>query len=44
MRKIFEFKNPAIMEDKKCKQTERLSVITKRSDHVSSLDDKSKQR
>ena len=39
-----EFENPAIMEDKQCKQTEQFSVITKRSEYSLSLDDKSKQR
>ena len=29
----FEFKNPAIMEDKQCKQTERFSVMTKVKDY-----------
>ena len=29
----FEFQNPAIMEDKKCKQTERFSVMTKEIDY-----------
>ena len=28
----FEFENPVIMEEKKCKQTERFSVMTKGSD------------
>ena len=28
----FEFENPAIMEDKQCKQTERFSVMTKERD------------
>ena len=32
------------MEDKQCKQTERLSVMTKESNYFLSLDDKSKQR
>ena len=32
------------MEDKQCKQTVRLSVMTKGSDCFLSLDDKSKQR
>ena len=40
----FEFENPAIMEDKQCKQTERFSVMAKGSDYFLSLDDKSKQR
>ena len=40
----FEFKNPAIMEDKQCKQTERFSVIAKRSSYFLSIDAKSKQR
>ena len=40
----FEFGNPAIMEDKQCKQTERYSVMAKGSDCFLSLDDKSKQR
>ena len=38
----FEFENPAIIEDKQCKQTERFSVIAKESDYFLSLDDKSK--
>ena len=29
----FEFENPAIMEDKQCKQTERFSVMTKVKDY-----------
>ena len=29
----FEFENPAIMEDKQCKQTERFSVMTKGRDY-----------
>ena len=29
----FEFKNPAIMEDKQCKQTEWFPVMTKGRDH-----------
>ena len=40
----FEFGNPAIMEDKQCKQTERYSVKAKGSNYFLSLDDKSKQR
>ena len=40
----FEFENPAIMEDKQCKQTERFKVMGKGSDYFLSLDDKSKQR
>ena len=32
------------MEDKKCKQSERFSAMTKVSNFFSSLDDKSKQR
>ena len=32
------------MEDKQCKQTERLSVMAKASDYFLSLDDKYKQR
>ena len=40
----FEFENPAIMEDKQSKQTERYSVMAKGSDCFLSLDDKSKQR
>ena len=32
------------MEDIQCKQTERFSVMTKRSDYFLLLDDKSKQR
>ena len=28
----FEFENPAIMEDKQCKQTEQFSVMTKGRD------------
>ena len=39
----FEFENPAIIEDKQCKQTERFSVIAKESDYFLLLDDKSKQ-
>ena len=40
----FEFENPAILEGKQCKQTERFSVIAKGSDYFLSLDDKSKQK
>ena len=40
----FEFENPAIMEDKQCKQTERFSVMAKESNYFLSLDDKFKQR
>ena len=40
----FEFENPAILEDKQCKQTERYSIMAKESDCSLSLDDKSKQR
>ena len=40
----FEFENPAVMEDKQCKQTERFSVMAKGSDYFLSLDNKSKQR
>ena len=29
----FEFENPAIMEDKQCKQTERFPVMTKVKDY-----------
>ena len=32
------------MEDKQCKQTEQFSVMTKSSDYIWSLDDKSKQK
>ena len=32
------------MEDKQCKQTEQFSVMSKSSDYLLSLDDKSKQR
>ena len=39
-----KFGNSAIMEDIQCKQTERFSVMTKRSDYFLLLDDKSKQR
>ena len=38
----FEFKNPAIMEDKQCKQMERFSVMAKGSNYFSLLDDKSR--
>ena len=38
----FEFENPAIMEDKQCKQTERFSVMTKGRDYFLSYNDKSK--
>ena len=31
--KKFEFENPAIMEGKQCKQTERFSVMTKGRDY-----------
>ena len=40
----FEFENPAIMEDKQCKQTERFSVMAKGSNYFLLLDDKYKQR
>ena len=40
----FEFENPAIMEDKQCKQTELFLVMAKGIDYFLSLDDKSKQR
>ena len=40
----FVFENPAIVEDKQCKQTMRFSVMTKGSDYFLSLDDKSKRR
>ena len=40
----FEFENPAIMEAKQCKQTERFSVMAKKSDYFLSLDDESKQK
>ena len=39
----FELENPAIIEDKQCKQTEQLSVMAKGSGYVLSLDVKSKQ-
>ena len=39
-----EFENPAIMENKQCKQTERFSVKAKESEYFLSLDDKSKQK
>ena len=39
----FEFENPAIMEDKQCKQTKRFWVMEKGSDCFLSLDHKSKQ-
>ena len=39
-----KFENSAIMEVIQCKQTERFSVMTKRSDYFLLLDDKSKQR
>ena len=32
------------MEDKQCKQSKRFSVMTKGSDYILSLDDKSKRR
>ena len=38
----FEFENPAIKEDKPCKQTERFSVMTKGRDYFLWQDDKSK--
>ena len=41
---IFEFENPAIMEDKQCKQAERFSLMAKGSDCFLSFDGKSKQR
>ena len=40
----FEFENPAIMEDKKCKQTERFSVMTKERDYFLLKDNKSKYK
>ena len=40
----FELANPAIMEDKQYKQTERYSAMAKGSDCFLLLDDKSKQR
>ena len=40
----FKFENPAIMEGKQCKETERFSVVAKGSDYFLPLDDKSKQR
>ena len=40
----FEFENPAIVEDKQCKQMEQFSVMANGSDYFLSLDDKSKQR
>ena len=40
----FEFENPAIMEDKQCKQTHHFSLIAKGSDYFLSLDDESKQK
>ena len=39
----FEFENPAIMEDKQCKQTKWFLVMPKGSDCFLSLDHKSKQ-
>ena len=39
-----EFEQPAIMEDKQCKQTELFSAMTTGSDYFLSLNDKSKQR
>ena len=39
----FEFKNPAIMEDKQCKQMEQFLAMAKESNYFLSLDDKSKQ-
>ena len=39
----FEFENPAIIEDKQCKQTDRFSVMAKGRDYFLSLDDKSKE-
>ena len=42
--KKFEFENPAIMEDKQCKQTERFSVMPKGTDCFLPLDVISKQR
>ena len=39
-----EFENPAIKEDKQCKQKERFSVMAKGIDYFLSLDVKSKQR
>ena len=38
----FEFENPAIMEDKQCKQMEQFTVMAKGIDYFSSLDDKSR--
>ena len=38
----FEFENPAIVEDKQCKQTERFSIMTNGRDYFLSLDNKSK--
>ena len=40
----FGFENPAIMEEKQCKQTQWFSVMAKGSNYFLSLDDKSKQR
>ena len=39
----FEFENPAIMEDKQCKQMERFLAMANKSDYFLSLADKSKQ-
>ena len=39
----FEFENPAIMEDKQCKQMERFLIIAKENDYFLQLDEKSKQ-
>ena len=38
-----EFENPAIMEDKQCKQIERLLAIATESDYFLSLEYKPKQ-
>ena len=40
----FKFENPAVMEDKKCKQTKRFSLMAKGINHILSIDVKSKQR
>ena len=39
----FEFENPAIMEDKQCKQMERFLAMAKESDYFLSWHDKSEQ-
>ena len=39
----FEFRNPAIMEDKQSKQMERFLAMTKESNYFLLLDDKPKQ-